>query len=82
MTHPLILRYPEGLVTITTFGNDHPDLMPTRRARHMIDTIAIQPEPVQRVFRKRFGRWFVHIPSLVDYLELESALVSKAPISV
>lgn len=76
MTHPLIQQYPEGLVTITAFGNDHPDLMPARRARHMIDTLASQPEPVQRVFRKRFGRWFLHVPSLVNYLELDQSLVS------
>lgn len=69
MIHPLIDQYPEQFVTLTKFNRDHSDLLPERRARHMIATLSMQPKPVQRVFRKRFGRWFLHIPSLVNYLE-------------
>lgn len=74
MSHPLIEQYPEGFATLTRFGKEHPDLLPPRRARHMVATLLQQPEPVRLIFRKRFGRWMLHIPSLVDYLEQEVSL--------
>lgn len=78
MSHPLLEQYPEQFVTVTKFDKDHPDLLSARRSRHMIATIAQQPEPVRRVFRKRFGRWFLHVPSLIAYLEQDDSLPSHA----
>ncbi|WOJ94214.1 hypothetical protein R0135_03365 [Congregibacter variabilis] len=74
--HYLIEKYPSGFETVTAFGKAHPEILPERRARNMIATLTQQPEPVQRVFRKRFGRWGIHVPSLVNYLELDAPLIS------
>ena len=76
MNHPLIDRYQEQFVTLTAFGHKHPDVLPARRARHIIANLETQPEQLRKVFRKRFGRWFVHIPSLVEYLEEGAPLLS------
>lgn len=77
MQHHLLNQYPEGVVLITDFGSDHPDILSTRKARNIIDRLAAEPQIVQRVFRKRFNRWYVHVPSLIDYLEMESPLVEE-----
>ncbi len=73
--HQLLKQYPEGVALITDFGRDHPEILSTRKSRNIIDRLACQPDIVQRVFRKRFNRWYIHIPSLVDYLETEESLV-------
>lgn len=78
MTHFLVEKYPEGFVPIAEFGSSHPDLMPLRRAQHFITNLESQPLDVQRIFRKRFGRWFIHVPSLVAHLEDEASLPGVA----
>jgi hypothetical protein len=77
--HYLLEKYPSGFATITAFGKADSEILPERRSRHMIATITQQPELVQRVFRKRFGRWMIHIPSLINYLEQEDSLVDLRP---
>ena len=78
MAHHLIEQYPEGVVLITDFGNDHPEILPTRRSRAFIDRLAAEPEEVQRIFRKRFNRWFIHVPSLIEYLEIDKSLLKES----
>lgn len=80
MNHPLNDQHPERIVSVTDFTKQHPELMPERRARNHIDQInrASAPEAIRKIFRKRFNRWFVHVPSLVDYLEKEESLLESA----
>lgn len=78
MQHYLLEQYPEEVSLITTFGGDHPEILSTRKCRNIIDRLAAEPLIVQRVFRKRFNRWYVHIPSLIDYLECQEPLVKES----
>lgn len=75
--HPLLDQYPDNLVSVTTFGREHPEILSPRRAYGFIDQInnGAPAESIRRIFRKRFGRWFVHVPSLVEYLESEDPLL-------
>ncbi|MCR9104749.1 MAG: hypothetical protein NXI15_05605 [Gammaproteobacteria bacterium] len=77
MQHYLLEQYPEGVVLITDFGDDHPEILSTRKSRNIIDRLAAEPRMVQKVFRKRFNRWYVHIPSLIEYLENQESLVRE-----
>jgi len=74
-THPLLDEYPDRLVLVTEFGKSHPNILPPRRARSYIAGLYSQPELIKRIFRKRFGRWFIHVPSLVEYLSIEDSLI-------
>lgn len=78
MQHHLLEQYPEGVVPLIQFGKDHPEILPERRSRAYIGRLAREPEIVQHVFRKRFNRWFIHIPSLIEYLENESSLLKSS----
>lgn len=84
MSHYLLEQYPEGVALITDFGKDHPDILSLRKSRNYIDRIT-RPDPenpipdaIKLVFRKRFNRWYVHIPSLIEYLECQEPLVASA----
>lgn len=78
MEHSLLRQYPEGVALITEFGNDHPEILSVHHCRKIIDRLASEPPIVQRVFRKRFNRWYVHIPSLIEYLEHQDSLVRES----
>lgn len=78
MRHQLLEQYPEGVALITDFGRDHPEILTTRKCRNIIDRLAAEPEIVQRVFRKRFNRWYVHIPSLIEYLEADFSIIKES----
>ena len=77
MRHYLLEQYPEEVVLITTFGKENPEILSTRKSRNIIDRLQVQPEIVRRIFRKRFNRWYVHIPSLIAYLESEQSLICE-----
>lgn len=81
MRHPLLEQYPDELVLLTTFGEAHPEILPARRARKFIAQISTghAPDQVRKIFRKRFGRWFIHVPSAVDYLTNEDPLLLDTP---
>lgn len=69
--HPLEKKYPDNFVMVTTFGEQTPDVLGKRQAYSHIDRInrgTASPE-IRRIFRKRFGRWYIHIPSLVEYMD-------------
>lgn len=75
MSHYLLEQYPQSVALISDFSDAHPEIFTLRKCRTLIARIADQPEAVQRVFRKRFGRWYIHVPSLVEYLEAEDPLL-------
>ncbi len=75
MQHILLEQYPTGFCPLNQFGAEHPNLMPTRRARQKIATLEQQDEDVKRIFRKRFGRWYIHIPSLIAYMERDESII-------
>lgn len=81
MCHHLLEQYPDELVLLTTFGEAHPEILPARRARKFIAQISTgnAPDQVKKIFRKRFGRWFIHVPSAVDYLMNEDPLLLAPP---
>jgi len=78
MAHFLIEQYPTQVVPIIQFGDDHPDILPLRRSRKCIASLATQEECIQRIFRKSFNRWYVHIPSLIEYMERDESIISAA----
>ena len=78
MMRTLLEQYPDGIALITDFGESHPEILSTRKSRAVIDRIAAEPPIVRRVFRKRFSRWYVHIPSLVEYLEHHEPIIDGA----
>ena len=78
MSHHLLEKYPTQIVPIIQFGADHPDILPLRRSRSCIANLEAQDEIIKRIFRKRFGRWYVHIPSLIEYMETEESIISAA----
>jgi hypothetical protein len=74
MAHFLIEQYPTVVVPIIQFGKDHPEILTETRSRKFIANLDSRGEEVQRIFRKRFGRWYIHIPSLIEYMELEESI--------
>lgn len=69
-TEHFMEQYPAEIALLTDFCEKFPDILPLRRARSAIDQIntgTATPE-LSKVFRKRFGRWHVHVPSLVAYM--------------
>lgn len=78
MHHPLNQEHPTGVVMLTAFCEQHPDILPLRRARFYISTLYEQPETIQRIFRKRMGRWHVHVPSLIAYFEDPTPVLKSA----
>lgn len=78
MSQPILEKYPAGVVLLTAFCNEHPELLPLRRARTYIATLYEQPENIQRIFRKRLGRWHVHVPSLIEYYENPTPVLKSA----
>lgn len=76
MQHYLIEQYPADFVPLKVFTDEHPDLMPLRRARALIANLENQDDDVQRIFRKRFGRWLIHVPSLIAHLDREESIIA------
>jgi hypothetical protein len=78
MQHSLIEQYPTLFSPLKDFTAKHPDLMPMRRARACIANLENQDDDVKLIFRKRFGRWYIHVPSLIAYMEREESIISAA----
>lgn len=76
MAHYLIDQYPALVVPIIQFGEEHPDILPTRRSRRVIANLEAHDDSVKKIFRKRFGRWYVHVPSLIEYMEREDSIIA------
>lgn len=74
MLEVLLKEFPTGFATLKEFSEQYPQILSVRRARNSIATLASQPPAVQKIYRKRFGRWFIHIPSLVAYMEDETPI--------
>jgi len=75
--HYLEQKYPIEFVPLREFCAAHPDLLPEPRARKYIANLTSQHSLVQRIFRKRFGRWHVHVPSYVAYMNDEQSIIPE-----
>ncbi|MEP5568089.1 MAG: hypothetical protein ABJN62_09675 [Halioglobus sp.] len=73
----LIQKYPTGYALITDFGDSFPEIMSTTKARKHINRLDDESESVRKIFRKRLSRWYLHIPSLCEYMEREEPLIDS-----
>ena len=82
MNHPLLdyllEQHPHGIVLLTTFCEKHPELLPLRRGRAVIDRLDDEPPDIQSVFIKVFGRWHVNIPRFAKHMVPEQPSANSA----